>query len=301
MKRLNMYVLGLVVLLAACNKGGGEPDAYGNFQATEIMVSAETSGRIVEMPIEEGQKIEKDAIAVIVDSVQYYLKWQELEAKKKAVQAKVPNIQAQVAVNEKQREVLKKELNRFSQMLKDGAATPKQIDDLSGQIDVLDRQILAVKSQLAGIQAEAAAIEAGIAQAKDRLGRTKHVAPVTGVVLQKYAEPGEVTAAGKALFKMADLTQMDLKAYISGRQLSQVKLGQKVTVRIDGAEGKLLPYQGTVSWIASEAEFTPKNIQTREERLSQVYAIKVSVDNDGAIKINMPGEVVFNSYLASSK
>ncbi|MBN1117565.1 MAG: HlyD family efflux transporter periplasmic adaptor subunit [Bacteroidales bacterium] len=287
------------ILVSACNSNNHKADAYGNFQATEIFITSEVPGRIVNVLFDEGEKGTTGQLAVEIDSVQYMLKVDELESKKQAALAKKANVLAQVSVYEKQKTLLEKDVERISNMLKDGAATQKQFDDLTGQIDILDRQINLVKTNLASIQAEVKAFEAGIAQAKDMLRRTKIYLPSNGTIIEKYAETGEVTGAGKAILKLAKLEEMELKAYVSEQQLSALKTGQELTVSIDNLEGDLTHYRGFISWISSEAEFTPKNIQTKEERLSQVYAIKVKVKNDGLIKINMPGEIRFNQVTDS--
>jgi HlyD family secretion protein len=291
MKTLKYSILLILPVLVSCNNNSKTADAYGNFQAVEVIVSAETSGPIIAANINEGTQIKKGDLAMQIDSVQYALKVNELGAKIKATSAKRSNINAQAAVYEQQKQVALKDLDRIKKMFSDGAATQKQLDDINGQIEVINRQISSVQSNIEGVNAEVSALEAGIAQAKDMLARTKVIAPISGTILEKYAEAGEMAAPGKALFKIADLENMELKAYVSALQLPAIKVGQTVKVSIDGTDGKLIDYQGTISWISDEAEFTPKNIQTREERVSQVYAIKVIVKNDSKIKINMPAEV----------
>lgn len=290
-----IYLSGITItlLLLACKNNNLPSDAFGNFQATEIIVSSESSGKIIVFDFEEGDIIEKGTIIVKTDSLQYSLKLQELKACRNAVKARKTSIFSQVDVYTQQLTILEKDRQRIQNLLNEKAATPKQLDDINGQISIIKKQIHAVESNLLGINAEVAAIDASIAQVLDLLARTSIKSPITGTLILKYAHMGEVTAPGKALFKLADLTKMELKAYISGSQLSKVNIGRQVTVLIDGQNGTLTEYPGKISWIASEAEFTPKNIQTREERLSQVYAIKVLVANNGAIKINMPGEVRF--------
>jgi HlyD family secretion protein len=291
MKTLKYSILFILPVIVSCNNNSKTANAYGNFQAVEVIVSAETSGPVIAANIDEGTQIKKGDLAMQIDSVQYALKVNELGAKIKATSAKRSNINAQAAVYEQQKQVALKDLERIKKMFADGAATQKQLDDLNGQIEVINRQISSVQSNLEGINAEVSALEAGIAQSKDMLARTKVIAPISGTILEKYAEAGEMAAPGKALFKIADLDNMELKAYVSALQLPSIKIGQTVKVSIDDTDGKLIDYQGTISWISDEAEFTPKNIQTREERVSQVYAIKVVVKNDGKIKINMPAEV----------
>jgi len=293
MKQINVVLLISALMLTACKMNNSEADAYGNFEAREVLVSSETAGRIVVMNIEEGQSCEKGFDAVVVDTIQYNLKIHESLARRNAAVLRKDNIEAQVNVYQQQKKVLQTDLERVKKMLADGAATTKQLDDIEGQILVLEKQILAVKSNLAGINAEVKAIDAAIAQIQDMIIRSSIKTPISGVIIAQYAEMGEMTTPGKPLFKIANLDNLELKAFISGEQLSQVAIGQGVKVGIDGENGQMIQYEGKVSWIASNAEFTPKNIQTKEERVSLVYAIKVKVKNDGAIKINMPGEVTF--------
>jgi HlyD family secretion protein len=292
MKKFVFFLPALLIVLS-CNRNNQDADAYGNFEATEVIISAETSGQITKVNFDEGTTLKKGQLALAIDSTQYALKVNELKARLTASQSKRVNISAQVAVYEQQKQVAQKDLERIKKMYADGAATQKQLDDVNGQIDVINRQINSVNSNLQGIDAESNATNAGILQAQDMLARTKIYAPSDGTVLEKYTEVGEMAAPGKSLFKIANLETMELKAYVSATQLPEIKIGQTVKVSIDGSDGKMIEYQGTISWISSEAEFTPKNIQTREERVSQVYAIKVLVKNDGAIKINMPAEVRF--------
>lgn len=285
---------GLIIFISiSCKNSNHEANAYGNFMADEIIVSSETNGRIVRVFAKEGDKVVTGDRAVYLDTLQSYLKVSELLAKEKAAKARLNNVNTQIAVYEEQKSVLQKDLGRIEKMLSEGASTQKQYDDVSGQIKVIDKQMAVVESNKLTINAEIQAIQAGILLAKDMLSKTKVVFPANGTVLEKYISIGEIAVPGKALFKIANLDEMELTAYVSGEQLTQIELGQTVTVSIDKAGGGLKDMNGKVSWIASQSEFTPKNIQTREERLSQVYAIKVVVKNDGSIRINMPGEVRF--------
>jgi len=293
MKARKVQLALLVFIVSACNNNQGEVDAFGNFEAREILVSAETSGRILKSNIEEGCNYEKGFAALEIDATQSELKKKELEAKKLAVEARKTNIEAQVNVHQKQLQVLQIEKERVQNMMVDGAATSKQLDDINGQKQIVEKQILAVKSNLGAINAEIKVIDAGIAQVEDIIERSAVKTPKSGVILNIYIETGEVTAPGRTLFKMANLDVLELKAYVSGNQLSSITIGQDVNVFIDGKDGEPIHYRGILSWISENAEFTPKNIQTREERLSQVYAIKIKVKNDGALKVNMPAEVRF--------
>lgn len=295
MRHIIISVCLSALILSACNRSNNHIDAYGNFTADEIFISSEAGGKIIKTYAREGDEVQQDNIAVQTDSLQFYLKVNELEARKEAAKAKLINIQAQVDVLEKQKSVLQGDLNRIKEMLADGAATQKQYDDLNGQIEVINKQKSSVLTNRLAIQAEINSIQAGINQALDMLNRTKIKFPVSGVILEQYARKGEVVGPGKAIYKLADLSEMKLKAYVSGQQLTGLKIGQDVTVYIDSPDGGNRKYSGKISWIASESEFTPKNIQTKEERLSQVYAIEIMVTNNGYIKINMPGEVLFSN------
>lgn len=279
--------------LTACNRGEKPADAFGNFQADEIMVSAETSGRINKVFFSEGMQVAPGGLALRLDTVQYSLKVKELQSKLAATTRPKTTVYAQVAVHDQQRAMLQHDLQRIQKMFADGAATQKQVDDLAGQVEVTERQIGSVRSNLQGIAAEAEALESALLQAKDMLARTSVHYPVGGVVLEKYMEQGEMATPGKALFKLADISVLRLKAYLAATQLPDVKLGQKVDVAIDSADGRLIHFDGVVSWISPKAEFTPKIIQTKDERVNLVYAIKVDVANNGQIKIGMPGELRF--------
>jgi HlyD family secretion protein len=291
MKRINVFVFSLFILVVGCKNNKDQTDAYGNFSATEILVSAETSGRIIDKLIEEGDKIKAGDVTYIIDTIQNSLKRDELIARKNSILAKTSNFNAQVDVLTQQKISLEADLGRFSKMLKDGAATQKQYDDLTNQLEVINKQIGQVKTNFSGISAEVKATEAQIAQINDMISRSVVKSLISGTILETYAEKSENISAGKPLFKIADLEVMDLKAYFSGNQLVSLKTGNKVTVLVDNGKGGFQKMEGIISWISSEAEFTPKIIQTREERVNLVYAVKIRVKNDGTLKINMPGEV----------
>lgn len=307
-----IYFLILGTAFSACQKNASKADAYGNFEADEIIVSAEANGRIIRFNVEEGQSLHDGEIVGAIDSVQLALKREQLQASIRAIAAKSPAISAQLAVYEKQMATVKQQLatleyekKRVENLLKSDAATPKQLDDLNAQIDAAHVQmnvILEQKSassaslntQKGGLLAEILPLQKQIAQIDDQLAKCHIVNPANGTVLASYAEAGEVASFGKPLYKIADLGTMTLRAYVAGDQLSTVKVGQKVQVLIDAPEGKQLELSGKIRWIASKAEFTPKVIQTKDERVNMVYAIKVDVPNaDGALKIGMPAELKF--------
>lgn len=297
MKTVNYFFLGLLAFSTGCNNNRNVADAYGNFTATEILISAESAGKIISKNIEEGAVLNMNDIAYVIDTVQNSLKVDELIAQKKSILAKSGGFSAQISVLNEQKKSLENDFERFSKMFKDGAATQKQIDDLTSQLDVVKKQIEQVKTNFASVDADVAAINATIAQIEDMINRSVVKSPTKGTVLETFAELGESVIPGKPLFKIADLEEMELKAYFSGNQIPLIKIGNEVAVYTDDGNGNIKQSTGTIEWISSEAEFTPKIIQTREERLNLVYAVKIRVKNDGSIKINMPGEVKFPASL----
>ena len=293
MKKI-LYIISLPFLLMACQTNNDTADAYGNFEAEAVIVSAETPGKILELNVDKGDKIEAGFSAALIDTVQLHLQLLQLDAQQTAVAAKRQSIQSQIAVFQEQKTNLKINEERIQKMLKDGAATQKQLDDIQGQISVIDKQIDNTKTQFTLINKEQEVLEAQKASVSDKLNRCNIKSPVSGTILETYAEQGELTTAGKALFKIADISELELKVYVSGAQLPHVKLGQQLDVLVDKNSTENQHFSGTITWISSEAEFTPKIIQTKEERVKLVYAVKVTVKNDGTLKIGMPGEVRWN-------
>lgn len=294
MKTKNTLILLLVItgLLVSCKQKKDEIDAYGNFEAVETTISSEANGRILWLDITEGQILKTGDTVGLIDTTDLHYKKLQLQSQKSAVGSRSASINAQAAIYNQQKANLKNDLRRIENLLKEQAATPKQLDDVTGSIDVLEQQITSVKTQLSAVADEMKAIDAQIAQVNENLKRCYLVNAVEGTVLSKYAETGEVTAFGKPLYKIANLKTMDLRVYISGDMLSEVKTGQKARVFIDAAKG-MTELDGTVTWVSPSAEFTPKIIQTREERVNLVYAVKLNVVNDGRLKIAMPAEVIF--------
>lgn len=284
-----------LAFFAACSSGDDIADAYGNFESTEVIVSAEATGRLLRFEVEEGQVLTENVIVGGIDSTQLHLRKAQLGANIKAVKSRVPEVNPQLAVIRQQIATQQKEKARIENLLKANAATPKQLDDINGAIALLEKQYASTASslhtQVSGLSTETQPLEFQVAQVKDQLAQTRIVNPVNGTVLVKYVEVGEVVNYGKPLYKLADLRTMYLRAYIDGNQLSAVKTGQQVQVGIDQPDGTIRQMKGIVSWISPEAEFTPKTVQTREERVRQVYALKVRVENDGSLKIGMPGEM----------
>ena len=299
MKRLNSYTLIATALLslAACNRGDGDFDATGTFEATEILVSSEANGKIMELNIEEGDRLDAGALIGYVDSTQLYLKKMQLSAGLRSVDIRKPDIRKQIAALEQQIATARTEQQRMENLVKAKAGNQKQVDDIVNNIKYLQKQLDAQYSTLnkttGGADAEAEGILYQIMQLDDQLQKSRIVNPQAGTVLVKYAEPGEVTAAGKPLYKIADTDLLYLRAYITADQLSTLKQGQTVRVFADYGEDDRREYPGTITWISDKSEFTPKGIQTKDERANLVYAIKVAVKNDGYLKIGQYGETVF--------
>lgn len=290
MKQIKTVIsLSLLSLLFACSTEQ-KADGYGNFEATEIRVSAEANGKLQSFDVEEGQRIEKGEVLGLVDTLALYLKKQQLLATKATVASKSGGVLSQIEVLRAELQNAKTEQRRLQNMFDDKAATQQQLDQVNSRVRVIQKQIENVESQNAPIVQEGKAIDAQIALIEDQLAKSHIINPISGAVLSKYAEPGEIVSFGKPLYKIADLNTMELRVYISESQLSNIKIGQKVTVKVDSGD-TMKDYEGIVNWISSSAEFTPKIIQTKEERVNLVYAVKVSVENDGSLKIGMPAEM----------
>lgn len=303
--------LAAPLFLMACGNKNGKFDATGTFEADEVIVSSELAGKIISFSVEEGQTISKDSIVAVVDAASISLQKEQVEANIQALSEKTADVSPQVRLLENQLAVQQSLLSnllheqvRIQNLLKQDAATGKQLDDITSQVDVAKKNMAVTQQQISvqrsnvatqnrGIMSEGKPLEKRIAQLDDQLKRATILNPVQGTVITKYAEQGEITAAGKALYKIADLSTMTLRAYITGTQISEVKLGQVVKVLVDDGADKYKELPGTVTWIADKAEFTPKTIQTKEERANLVYAIKVKVKNDGYLKIGMYGEIKF--------
>ncbi|OCB78541.1 HlyD family secretion protein [Flavobacterium crassostreae] len=287
-KILSWAVLAISTL--SCDKKDTKADGYGNFEATEVTVSAEATGKIVSFALNEGDFIAANKPIGLIDTIQLYYSQQQLEATKNAVFLKSKNVLSQVTILQEQRKTIQTEKTRIQNLLDANAATQQQLDAINGQANVIQEQIKSIQTQNAPILAEANAIGIQIDKIADQIQKSKIINPIDGTVLAKYAEPNEITTFGKPLYKIANTNQMILRVYVSANQLSQIKIGQAVTVKVD-VENGLKSYPATVSWISSVAEFTPKIIQTKEERVSLVYGVKVLVQNDGYLKIGMPAEM----------
>ena len=289
--------IGLSLALAACGDKEVEYDASGIFETTEIIVSAQTAGELTALTAEEGRTVEAGEKLGCVDTVQLALKKRQLSASLTATDSKRLDRKRQVAALRQQIDNLQREKARFSELLKADAATEKQVDELGYQIAILQRQLEATEEQInssnSSLDGQGSGIEAQLAQVEDQIRKSVAASPIKGTILAKYAEPGEYVVPGKPLFKVADISRMKLRAYLTADQLTTLKIGQKVTVYADQGKTDRKAYEGTVVWIADEAEFTPKTIQTREERANLVYAVKIAVSNDGLIKRGMYGDVKF--------
>lgn len=296
MKSLKLF--SLLFLLTACGSGTPEYDATGTFEATDVIVSAEASGKILGLDVEEGTLLKAGQEVGIIDTVQLYLKKLQLEASVKSVEGQRPDILKQVAATKEQIVQAQRERDRAANLLRVGAANRKQWEDAESLLEVLRKQLAAQNSTLQNsdrsLTWQSSSVGIQVAQIEDQLKKCHIVSPLTGTVLAKYAEAGELAAPGTPLFKVADMEQIYLRAYITSEQLSEVKLGQKVTVYADYGKEVRKEYPGVVTWISDSSEFTPKTILTKDERANLVYAIKVAVKNDGMLKIGMYGGVDFN-------
>ncbi len=305
------FLMLIIVFQAACDENNITYDASGTFETDEVIISSEITGKINTFSVQEGAKLLRNDLVGTIDSKSLILQKEQVQASLSALQKKTSNVQPQVQLLYNQLTVQQSQLNhllgertRYENLIKANAATGKQLDDINAQIDVSEKQMLLTRQQVVvqknntstqnqGILSEDQPLQRRIAQLDDQIQRANIVNPITGTVISKYAEAGEMTGVGKPLYKIADLTNMTLRAYITGSQLSQVKLGQQVNVMVDDGHDKYKNYNGALMWISDKAEFTPKTIQTKEERANLVYATKIKVKNDGYLKIGMYGEVKF--------
>ncbi len=293
MKHLS-WLIGWMLLIAGCAGNGERSDAYGNFEATEVTVSAEVSGTLERFSVQEGTRLTARTNVGLIDTTQLALKRRQLRAQRAAARTRTDQVRGEIDVLETELDVARTEQARTERLVADNAATQRQLDDITGRVRVLERRIQATRVQLRTIRDEIAALDASIAQVDEQIRDSELVAPMSGIVLTTHAEAHELVQPGAPLYTVADLDTLTLRAYISGAQLPSVRLGQPVTVLVDKNKTENQAVDGTVSWIAEEAEFTPRMIQTKEERVNLVYAIKVRVPNpDGLLKIGMPGEVRF--------
>ena len=293
-----LIFLSVVASFSACRSSDGDFDASGTFEATEVIISAESMGQIIDFKLMEGMDVTENQVLGIIDSTQLYLKKQQLLATQQALLTRRPNMSKQIAAIEQQIITAKSERKRIQNLVNAQAANQKQLDDVNAQIAVLEKQLVASKSSIGiadnGIMGDNEALKIQVEQIEDQLKKCKICAPINGTILLKYAEQGELAVVGKPLLKLADTKNMILRAYITADQLSTIKVGQKVKVFADSGEDESKELAGTVGWVSSKSEFTPKTIQTRDERANLVYAVKINVENDGFLKIGMYGNLIFN-------
>jgi HlyD family secretion protein len=294
MKRNLLLAAGVVLMISACRNKETGAFAYGNFESEEIIISAESTGRLMDFSLVEGMEIKKGDYIGFIDTTQYFLKKLQLLAGINSVSARLVQMDQQLMVNDVSMNNLVRERNRITSLFEGGAATSRQLDDINGQVDLLKAQTNSVISQKATIRTEKESLDIQIMQVNDLISKSIIKSPVTGTVLEKYLFAGELALTGKPLFKIADLSDVVLRVFISGNQLESIKLGEELDVYIDSKAGELKKYVGTITWISAKSEFTPKIIQTREERVNLVYAVKIRVKNDGGLKIGMPGEIPLN-------
>ena len=293
-----IYVLaGVALMMVAC--GGNEKayDATGTFEATETTVYAEQSGALLTFSVNEGDHIEAGKEVGLIDTTQTWLKIQQLDATKEVYQSQKPDMERQIAATRQQLSKAQQDEQRYRELVADGAAPSKMLDDASSQVKVLQKQLDAQISSLStstrSLDKQTVAANVQIEQLRDMLRKCHIVTPTKGTVLEKYVERGEFVAIGKPLFKIADTEQMFMRAYVTSAQLQDIRIGQHVKVFADYGDGQKKAYDGTVSWISSRSEFTPKTILTDDERADLVYAVKIAIHNDGFVKIGMYGEVKF--------
>jgi len=307
--RRYFFISALLLILFSCHSNENQFDASGTFEADEVIVSSQLSGQLLSFNVDEGDTLSKGIIVGKIDSTDVLLQKQQVQASIRSLGEKTSDVKPQIkllgdqlAVQQTQLNHLLKDQQRFENMLKDGAVTQKQVDDINMQVDATRKQMLVTQQQInvqrsttgtqnSSIMSEKIPMEKQVAQLSQQLSKANIVNPVNGTVLTKYAETGEMTSVGKALYKIADVSYLNLRAYVTGTQLSTIKLNQSVKVFIDSGANQYRQYDGTIIWISDKAEFTPKTIQTKDERANLVYAIKVKVKNDGYVKIGMYGEV----------
>lgn len=296
LRKSTLLFLMATLITYSCTNNDDKADGYGSFEATEISVAAETSGRIMQIGISEGMNVDSGSIALIVDSTEWSLKRLQLMAQYQAVNARGSQIFSSIEVQEQQLRNLTKEKSRIERLLKEGAASTKQLDDINGSMLLVNKQIESIKTQNAQLSFEAEALKKQIEQTELAISKCKIQNPLSGKVLSCFVNQGELAVPGKILYKLADMNTMYLRVYLSGKQLAGIKTGQQVSVQLESEQKELKTLPGEISWISDQSEFTPKIIQTREERVNLVYAVKIKVKNDGYIRIGMPGEVILKAF-----
>ncbi len=289
----NIALIIILMTVYHCQNTNEKADGYGNFEATEITISAEQNGKLMQFDLNEGDLLKKETFIGYIDTIPLALHREQLLVSKSVIKSQSKGVLSQINVLNAKLQTAMSNKKRAENLLMDHAGTQKKLDDINGEIEVIKQQIRSVEIQNAPVVNELKNVDIQLKQIEDQINKSKIINPVNGTVLAKYAEPHEITTFGKPLYKIADLSVMTLRVYVSETQLPKLKMGQEVTVKIDSENG-MTSYSGNINWIASEAEFTPKIIQTKEERVSLVYAVKIMVKNDGALKIGMPAEMWIN-------
>lgn len=290
MRKLLYIIIGLSI--ASCENNEKLVDAYGNFQSDATTISAENMGKLIEFNITEGTTIGKDEIIGLIDTTQLHLKKEQLKASFVSIESQSESVMSQINVLKEQLKVQKSNLRRIKKMYKEGSATKKQLDDIQGQVNITEQQISSVKAQNASVLSQSQSLHVQIDQIDDQISKSIITNPFSGTVLVKYAEQFEFVAPGKPLYQLQNMELLKLKAYVTEPQLSEIKIGQTVKIGVDSTQEEK-SFEGKITWISANAEFTPKIIQTKDERQNLVYAIKIDVKNDGSLKIGMPASVYF--------
>ena len=294
-KNLTPVIISAIIMVASsCGNNKEKADAYGNFESDEIIIAAQSTGDLMLFDIKEGKHLKEGELVGMIDTTSLVLQKNQIHARKNLLDAKNENIRSQLEVQTVQMKNLEREKSRLEKLFLHGAATEQQYEDIQGKVDVAVKQLESIKIQYQSVSADKSVLESQLNLIHNQLNKCRIINPVNGIVLEKYANSHELATAGKSLYKVANLDEMELLVYVSGSQLSELKLGDSAKVYVDKNRNDLIGFPGVISWISSEVEFTPKIIQTREERVNMVYGVKLVVKNDGTIKIGMPGEVRFN-------
>jgi HlyD family secretion protein len=289
-----VIISGILLVAPSCGNNNEEADAYGNFESDEIIISAQNNGNLIMFDIEEGKQLKAGELVGIIDTTSLVLQKQQSLAQKKVLAAKYLIIKSQLDVQSEQLKNLEREKTRLEKLFQQEAATEQQYEDMKGKTDVALSQLQSIKTQFKSVDAENEVLKTQLNLIEDQLNKCRIINPVEGTVLEKYINNHELVTVGKSLYKIANLEKIELLVYVCGSQLSGLKIGDSAIVFIDKSKNELMEFPAVISWISSEVEFTPKIIQTREERVNMVYGVKLMVKNDGTIKIGMPGEVRFN-------
>lgn len=289
-----VIIFGVLLVSSSCGNDKDKADAFGNFESEEVIISAQNTGELIIFDIEEGKQLKEGELVGIIDTTSLVLQKEQIIAQKRVLETKNENIRSQIEVQTEQLKNLEREKSRLEKLFQQEAATEQQYDDMKGKVDVALKQLESVKIQFKSVDAEDKVLESQLNLIKNQLNKCWIINPLKGIVLEKYTNNHELVTIGKSLYKIANLKEMELLVYVSGSHLSGLKIGDSVKVYVDKSRDDLIEFPAVISWISSEVEFTPKIIQTREERVNMVYGVKLLVKNDGTIKIGMPGEVRFN-------